>query len=102
MLIIIMALGGLLWFNYLGFIRMNTIFSPVYKLLGKDPQTSEEQYEEILNEFIHAEVQNCELDKEYLKKYQAVLTNKKIYMVLRAEIKFNRNMLKIIQTSKQK
>ncbi len=40
MLIIIMALGGLLWFNYLGFIRMNTIFSPVYKLLGKDPQTS--------------------------------------------------------------
>lgn len=40
MLIIIMALGGLLWFNYLGFIRMNTIFSPIYKLLGKDPQTS--------------------------------------------------------------
>ena len=71
-------------------------------LVGKDPQTSEEQYEEILNEFIHAEVQNCELDKKYLKKYQAVLTNKKIYMVLRAEIKFNRNMLKIIQTPKQK
>ncbi len=40
MLIIIMALGGLLWFNYLGFIRMNTIFSPIYKLIGKDPQTS--------------------------------------------------------------
>ena len=40
MLIIIMALGGLLWFNYLGFIRMNSIFAPVYKLMGKDPQTS--------------------------------------------------------------
>lgn len=40
MLIIIMALGGLLWFNYLGFIRMNSIFAPVYKLIGKDPQTS--------------------------------------------------------------
>lgn len=40
MLIIIMALGGLLWFNYLGFIRMNQIFAPVYKLMGKDPQNS--------------------------------------------------------------
>ena len=69
---------------------------------GKDPQTTEAQYEEILNGFIDAEEQNCKLDKEYLKKYQSVLSNKKIYMVLRAEIKFNRNMLKIIQTSKQK
>ncbi len=69
---------------------------------GKDPQSTEAQYEEILNGFIDAEEQNCKLDKEYLKKYQSVLSNKKIYMVLRAEIKFNRNMLKIIQTSKQK
>ena len=30
-------------------------------------------------------------------KYQQVLSNKKIYMVLRAEIKFHRNMLKIMQ-----
>ena len=49
-----------------------------------------------------AEEQNCRLDKEYLKKYQSVLSNRKIYMVLRAEIKFNRNMLKIIQTSPKK
>lgn len=69
---------------------------------GKNPQTSEEEYEDILNGFIEAEVKNTELDKEYLKKYQSVLSNKKIYMVLRAEIKFNRNMLKIIQTSKKK
>ena len=69
---------------------------------GKDPQTTEEQYENILNGFIDAEEQNSKLDKEYLKKYQSVLSNKKIYMVLRAEIKFNRNMLKIMQTSKQK
>ena len=70
--------------------------------VGKDPQTTEVQYEDILNGFIDAEEQNCRLDKEYLKKYQSVLSNRKIYMVLRAEIKFNRNMLKIIQTSPKK
>ena len=69
---------------------------------GKEPQTTEAEYEAILNGFIDAEAQNGELDKEYLKKYQSVLTNKKIYMVLRAEIKFNRNMLKIMQTSQKK
>ena len=67
---------------------------------GKEPQTSEEEYGDILNEFINSEVRCTELDKEYLKKYQSVLTNKKIYMVLHAEIKFNRNMLKIIQEKK--
>ncbi|MBQ8875235.1 MAG: hypothetical protein IJY60_08035 [Bacteroides sp.] len=69
---------------------------------GKNPETTEAQYEDILNGFIDAEEQNCNLDKEYLKKYQSVLSNKKIYMVLRAEIKFNRNMLKIIQSPKKK
>lgn len=64
---------------------------------GKSPQTSESEYNEILNDFIMAEERSTELDKEYLRKYQSVLSNKKIYMVLRAEIKFNRNMLKIVQ-----
>lgn len=64
---------------------------------GKDPQATEEDYESILEGFISAEAKNNELEKEYLKKYQQVLSNKKIYMVLRAEIKFHRNMLKIMQ-----
>lgn len=69
---------------------------------GKNPQTTEAEYENILNSFIESEIQNHDLDKEYLKKYQTVLSNKKIYMLLHAEIKFNRNMVKILQTSKQK
>lgn len=40
MLIIIMALGGLLWFDYLGVVHVRTVFSPLYKALGKTPQTS--------------------------------------------------------------
>ena len=35
-----MALGGLLWFDYLGVVHMKSVFSPLYKLMGKDPQTS--------------------------------------------------------------
>ncbi|MBQ0051500.1 MAG: flagellar protein FlbB [Treponema sp.] len=40
-LIIILALGGLLWFDYLGVINAKKVFSPVYKLFGLTPQTSE-------------------------------------------------------------
>ncbi|MDE5897755.1 MAG: flagellar protein FlbB [Treponemataceae bacterium] len=40
MLIVIMALGGLLWFDYLGIVHVKSLFSPVYRLLGKAPQTS--------------------------------------------------------------
>ena len=40
MLIIIMALGGLLWFDYLGVMHVRTVFNPLFKALGKDPQTS--------------------------------------------------------------
>ena len=40
MLIIIMALGGLLWFDYLGVINAKKVFAPVYKLMGRAPQVS--------------------------------------------------------------
>lgn len=40
MLIIIMALLGLLWFDYLGVIRFKSVFTPLYKVLGKEPPTS--------------------------------------------------------------
>ena len=40
MLIIIMALGGLLWFDYLGVVHIKSVFTPVYRLLGKTPPTS--------------------------------------------------------------
>ena len=39
-LIIILVLGGLLWFDYLGVIHAKKVFAPVYKLVGLAPQTS--------------------------------------------------------------
>ena len=39
-LVIILILGGLLWFDYLGVIQAKKIFAPFYRLIGKEPQTS--------------------------------------------------------------
>ena len=39
-LIIVLILGGLLWFDYLGIIKARSIFNPVYKLFGIQTQTS--------------------------------------------------------------
>ena len=40
LIILILVAGGLLWFDYLGIVHVKSVFSPVYKLLGKEPQTS--------------------------------------------------------------
>lgn len=39
-LIIIMVLGGLLWFDYLGVLNAKKLFAPAYKIIGLRPQTS--------------------------------------------------------------
>ena len=39
-LLVILTLGGLLWFDYLGLIQAKSIFAPVYRLFGLVPQTT--------------------------------------------------------------
>ena len=39
-LIVILVLFGLLWFDYLGIIQAKKIFAPVYKMFGLQPQTT--------------------------------------------------------------
>ena len=39
-LLLILVLGGMLWFDYLGVIDAKKIFMPVYRLLGMQVQTS--------------------------------------------------------------
>ena len=64
---------------------------------GKDPQTTEQEYEGIIDEFFNSQHYLIDLEKEYIDKYRKVLTDRKIYMIYWAEIKFNRNMMKILQ-----
>ena len=40
LIILILIVGGLLWFDYLGVIHVKSVFSPLYKVMNKDPQTS--------------------------------------------------------------
>lgn len=64
---------------------------------GIKPETSEEQYEEIIDNYFDEQERIARLEKEYIKRYREILSNKKIYMLYLAEIKFSRNMLKILQ-----
>ncbi|WP_407426057.1 periplasmic-type flagellar collar protein FlbB [Treponema sp.] len=40
-LIVILVLGGLLWFDYLGVIHAKKLFAPAYRIFGLAPQTSQ-------------------------------------------------------------
>ena len=64
---------------------------------GKAPETTNQEYEEIIDNFFDNQEAIIELEKEYIKKYREILSDKKIYMVYWAEIKFSRNMMKILQ-----
>ena len=64
---------------------------------GIKNETSEIQYEEIIDNFFDEQEKIAQLEKEYIEKYREILSNRKIYMLYWAELKFSRNMLKILQ-----
>jgi flagellar protein FlbB len=64
LIIAILVIGGLLWFDYLGLVHVKSIFSPVYKLFGKEPQTSA---------VIHSSPISGDLEEERIKKQRESL-----------------------------
>ena len=64
---------------------------------GKAPETTDEEYKNIIDQFIDSQEIIVNLEKEYINKYREFLSDKKIYLIYQAEIKFNRNMMKILQ-----
>lgn len=60
-LVIILILGGLLWFDYLGVIHAKKLFAPFYQLIGKEPQTS-------VTEISNIDLLKADLDEERLAK----------------------------------
>ena len=69
---------------------------------GNNPETNESEYETIIDNIFNAQQAITELEKEYIQKYRKFISNKKLYMIYRAEIKFNRNMMKILQKIEKK
>lgn len=63
---------------------------------------SEEEYDEIIQSFIDVDEKNVALEREYYKRVKEVLSSKKIFQLLHADLKFNRHMLKIINQSDKK
>lgn len=60
-LVIILILGGLLWFDYLGVINAKSMFAPFYRMIGKEPQTT-------VTKTTSAELLQTDLDGERLAK----------------------------------
>jgi flagellar protein FlbB len=60
-LVIILILGGLLWFDYLGVINAKSMFAPFYRMIGKEPQTT-------VIKTTSAELLQIDLDDERLAK----------------------------------
>lgn len=63
---------------------------------GKDPQTTDAEFEEIIEDIVKARIEADKLDLEYLQRFKKVLSPKKIYKLQRAEMRFHRDLLKIM------
>lgn len=61
---------------------------------GKDGKTTEAQYGEILEKVCDNRIAADRLDKSYMQRFKKILSNKKLFLVQRAEMRFHREMLK--------
>lgn len=64
---------------------------------GRNPNTTETEYEEILEGIYNARISSDRLDKIYFDKFKKILSFKKLYQVQRAEMRFHRELLKGMQ-----
>ena len=69
---------------------------------GKDPKTSDAEYEQIIEGIVKARIEADKLDLEYLQRFKKILSHKKIYKLQREEIRFQRDILKIMHKSHKK
>lgn len=61
---------------------------------GKKPETTEKEYEKILDEVARLRIAADETELEYLKKFKKMLSSKKLYLIKKGELKFHRELLK--------
>lgn len=61
---------------------------------GKSDQTTEAQYNDILEGVYDARIASDKLEKIYFERFKKILSCKKIYMIQKAEMRFHRELLK--------
>ena len=76
-LIAVLVLGGLLWFDYLGLMHTRGIFSPIYSLFGKQTPrgvaTSSTELADLENDRYAKRVKALEIKAEELDKFKSEL-----------------------------
>lgn len=55
---------------------------------------NERQYESAVNQILNAQVDLEQLEREYVQKYRKHLSNKKIFRIMMAEMKFRKQLIK--------
>ena len=80
-LISVLVLGGLLWFDYLGLVHTRGMFSPIYSMFGKATTkgvaTSAEEIADLENDRYAKRVKALETQKEELDKFKSELEAEK-------------------------
>jgi hypothetical protein len=68
----------------------------IWKLMkeGRKEETSESRFGEIVDRVYDLRIAIDKLDKSYTQKFRKIISNKKIYRVQDAEVRFRRDMLK--------
>lgn len=61
---------------------------------GKDPKTTEAQYDEIISKIYDLRIASDKLEKSYFQRFKGILSFRKIYLIQRAEMRFHRELLK--------
>ena len=76
--------------------RKKELNDVVLKLMkrGERAETTEKQYEEMMETMYDTRIAVDRLEKTYYEKYKKILSFKKIFMVQRAEMRFHREVLK--------
>ncbi len=74
----------------------------VWNLIKKSNKAdmTEEQYEKLLDEIYDTRIAIDELEKSYLTKYRQFLTNKKLFEIQKADMRFHREMIKSVAPAK--
>lgn len=61
---------------------------------GKNDNTTESQYNEILKGVYDSRIASDKLEKAYYERFKNILSSKKLYLIQKAEMRFHRELLK--------
>ena len=68
---------------------------------GKNENTTEEEYAQIVEDVIQACIDVDRMELEYVRKYKRFLSSEKIYLIQKAEMRFHRELLKDMRSPKK-